>query len=212
MSKPEAGEGTRTAFTLFDAVCLVCEHMAYFVCLPIWILNLMPSPILLFSSSADQVFEQGLTPAMTLRACCLPGVSHLNWVRRSWKLWMYGPQQRRPWKILFTLRNCQKMEVIACYVHQNAGVPAALHLLPLPLIKYYHCHRLLSSSTAQNPPPDSRRLSSSSSWSIYVLKDDGKRYSDAYRKAISAFKEKAQGKHDSLWKKMSKPMIIDRIT
>ena len=33
----------------------------------------MPSPILLFSSSADQVFEQGLTPAMTLRACCLPG-------------------------------------------------------------------------------------------------------------------------------------------
>jgi len=30
--------------------------------------------------------------------------------------------------------------------------------------------------------------------------------------AISAFKEKAQGKHDSLWKKMFKPMVIDRIT
>ena len=36
------------------------------------------------------------------------------------------------------------------------------------------------------------------------------RYSDAGKKI--AFKEKAQGKHDSLWKKMLKPMVIDRIT
>ena len=35
MSKPGGGEGTRTEFTLVDALCLVCEHMAYFVCLPI---------------------------------------------------------------------------------------------------------------------------------------------------------------------------------
>ena len=131
---------------------------AYFVYLPIWILNLMPSPILLFSSSADQVFERASPRRWLWEHAAFLGVSHLNWVRRSWKLWMYGPQQRRPWKILFTLRNCQKnwsdSMLRPSKRRCTSSLPAALHLLPLPLIKYYHCHRLLSSSTAQNPPPD----------------------------------------------------------
>lgn len=41
--------------------------------------------------------------------------------------------------------------------------------------------------------------------------DHSKRFSEAGKKAISAFKEKLQGKQDSVWKSVSKPDILSQI-